>query len=117
VVLVTEGVVGSTAWPPAAVATVIASLGAAALSCVGALVVSAWSARRRRHDVARDERDRYWQRLSSALDWMLSPDVGRARVGFLLAEAMYDMREIPPGEESFAIVVAEFIDRERGADG
>ncbi len=113
----TEGVVGSTAWPPAAVATVIASLGAAALSCVGALVVSAWSARRRRHDVARDERDRYWQRLSSALDWMLSPDVSRARVGFLLAEAMYDMREIPPREESFAIVVAELIDRERGADG
>jgi hypothetical protein len=63
VVLVTEGFVGSTAWPPAAVAT-----------------------------------------------------DGRARVGFLLAEAMYDMREIPPGEESFAIVVAELIDRERGAD-
>jgi hypothetical protein len=54
----TAGVEGLAAWPPAAVATVVAAALAVALTAVAGLVGGLWAVLRWRRDVAREERDR-----------------------------------------------------------
>lgn len=46
------------AWPPAAVATVVAAVLAAVLTLLAAVVGGVWAIVRWRRDVAREERDR-----------------------------------------------------------
>ena len=80
------------AWPPAAVATVIAALGASALTFVRAVAGTVWAVLRWRRDVAREERDRAWSRFVWTVDQACHADVGRAEIGFASADAMYDMQ-------------------------
>lgn len=109
----TAGTEGLAAWPPAAVATVVAAVGAASVALVGALVGGVWAVLRWRRDVAREERDRYWSRLTTVFDFVTSADTGRREIGGTLARAMYDMRRVPPGEEPGARVLAELLADDR----
>lgn len=87
----TAGVEGLAAWPPAAVATVVAALAAAALTLVAGFVGGVWAVLRWRRDVAREERDRAWSRFVWTVEQACDGDVGRAEIGSTSAEAMYDM--------------------------
>jgi hypothetical protein len=109
----TAGTEGLAAWPPAAVATVAAALVTTGLTLTAATVGGVWAVVRWRRDVAREERDRYWSRLTWALDLMSSEDVGRSDLGFLLAEAMYDMQKVPSGEEPGGKVLEEIFEQKR----
>lgn len=80
------------AWPPAAVATVVAAAFTVAFTVVLAVPCGLWAGLRSRRDVAREERDRAWSRFVWTVDHACAEDVGRAGVGSLGAEAMYDMR-------------------------
>lgn len=88
----TAEVEGLAAWPPMAVATVVAAALAVALTAVAGLVGGLWAVLRWRRDVARDERDRAWTRFVWTVDQACDRDVGRAEIGFASADAMYDMQ-------------------------
>ncbi|TCK64100.1 hypothetical protein [Curtobacterium sp. PhB136] len=109
--VLTVGTDGLAAWPPAAVATVVAALAAAGLSLVAAIIGGLWAVLRWRQDVAREERDRYWARLTVVFELVSGDDVGRHELGYALAEAMCDMQRIPPGEEAGAKVMRELLSR------
>lgn len=109
----TEGSEVLAAWPPAAAATVVAAVVTTGITLAAAVVGGSWTVVRWRRDVAREERDRYWSRLTWALELMSSEDVGRSDLGFLLAEAMYDMQKVPAGEEPGAKVLEEIIEQKR----
>lgn len=80
------------AWPPAAVAVVVAALCTACFTVLVAVVGGLWAVVRWRRDVAREERDRAWTRLVWIVDQACDRDVGRAEVGLVGADAMYDMQ-------------------------
>jgi len=109
----TAGVEGLAAWPPAAVATVVAALAAAALTLVAGFVGGVWAVLRWRRDVAREERDRYWSRLTVVFDFITAHDLGRREIGGELAQAMYDMQRVPRGEEPSAKVLEELLARKK----
>jgi hypothetical protein len=98
------------AWPPAAVATVVAALGAAALTMTGALVGGVWAAVRWRRDVSREERDRAWTRIVWAVDMVCSEDVGRNEIGLRAFQAVYDMQIARDEDVVFVTIVGELFD-------
>ena len=101
-------------WPPAAVAVVVAALCTAAFTLLVAVVGGLWAVIRWRRDVAREQRDRYWARLTVVFDLITAAEVGRREIGRNLAQAMYDMQKVPAGEEPAARVLAElFIEKRR----
>ncbi|SOC87594.1 hypothetical protein SAMN05660766_1279 [Curtobacterium sp. 314Chir4.1] len=93
----TAGVEGLAAWPPAAVATVVAAAQAVALTAVAGLVGGLWAVLRWRRDVAREERDRAWSRFVWTVEQACDGDVGRAEIGFASADVMYDMQILREG--------------------
>jgi len=109
----TEGIEALAAWPPVALATVVAALAAAALTLLGAVVGGCWAIVRWRRDVEREERDRYWARLTVVFELVSGDDVGRHELGYALAAAMCDMQKIPRGEEPGAKVMRELLSRSR----
>jgi len=90
----TAGVEGLAAWPPAAVATVVAGL-------VGGL----WAVLRWRRDVAREERDRAWSRFVWTVEQACDGDVGRAEIGFASADVVYDMQILREGDAVLGTMV------------
>ncbi|NQW90562.1 hypothetical protein HQQ88_09660 [Curtobacterium sp. VKM Ac-2861] len=106
-------------WPPAAVAVVAAALCTAAFTLLAAFVGGLWAVIRWRRDVAREQRDRYWTRLTVVFDLITASEIGRREIGRReigrnLAQAMYDMQKVPAGEEPAARVLAElFIEKRR----
>ncbi|MGN8051307.1 hypothetical protein ACTJKO_16630 [Curtobacterium sp. 22159] len=105
----TAGVEGLAAWPPAAVATVVAAVLTVAFTLAAAAVGGLWAVLRWRRDVAREERDRYWSRVTVVFELVSGEDVGRNELGYALARAMYDMQKVPPGEEPSARVLRELL--------
>ncbi|PZF04113.1 hypothetical protein DEJ01_08460 [Curtobacterium sp. MCLR17_040] len=102
------------AWPPAAVAVVVAALCTAAFTLLVAVVGGLWAVIRWRRDVAREQRDRAWSRFVWVVDLITAAEVGRREIGRNLAQAMYDMQKVPAGEEPAARVLAElFIEKRR----
>ncbi|OIH93139.1 MULTISPECIES: hypothetical protein [unclassified Curtobacterium] len=97
------------AWPPAAVALVVAAFCTATLTMLVAVVGGVWAVVRWRQDVAREQRDRYWSRLTVVFDLVTATEVGRREIGRNLAQAMYDMQKVPAGEEPAARVLAELL--------
>ncbi|WIB76520.1 hypothetical protein DEJ28_12765 [Curtobacterium sp. MCPF17_002] len=111
----TAGVEGLAAWPPAAVATVVAALAAAALTLVAGMVGGVWAVLRWRRDVAREERDRAWARFVWTVDQACAGDIGRAEIGSMGAEAMYDMRILRGDDAALGTMVLGLITgREEG---
>ena len=94
----TAGVEGLAAWPPAAVATVVAAALAVALTAVAGLVGGLWAVLRWRRDVAREERDRAWSRFVWTVEQACDGDVGRAEIGSASADVMYDMQILREGD-------------------
>ncbi len=88
----TEGSEVLAAWPPAAVAVVVAAVCTAAFTLLVAFVGGVWAVIRWRRDVAREERDRAWSRFVWIVDQACDADVGRAEIGTIGADAMYDMQ-------------------------
>jgi hypothetical protein len=105
----TAGVEGLAAWPPAAVATVVAALAAAALTLVAGMVGGVWAVLRWRRDVAREERDRAWARFVWTVDQACAGDVGRSEVGLTSAKAMYNMQILRDHDAAFGTIVLELI--------
>jgi hypothetical protein len=101
------------AWPPAAVATVVAALGAAALTLTGALAGGVWAAVRWRRDVYREERDRAWTRIVWAVDLVCAEDVGRNEIGRRAFQAVYDMQIARDEDVVFVTIVRELIITEK----
>lgn len=91
----TAGTEGLAAWPPAAVAVVVAAVCTAAFTLLIAFVAfvgGVWAVVRWRRDVAREERDRAWSRFVWIVDQACDPDIGRTEIGTIAADAMYDMQ-------------------------
>lgn len=105
----TAGVEGLAAWPPAAVATVVAAALAVALTAVAGLVGGLWAVLRSRRDVAREERDRAWSRFVWTVDQACDGDVGRGEVGLASADAMYDMQILRERDAVLGTMVLELI--------
>jgi len=84
--------VGLAAWPPAAVAAVLAAAVGSVLALVGASVGGVWTLARWRRDVAREERDRAWGRFVWTVEQVCDGDVGRAGIGRAGARAMSNMQ-------------------------
>ncbi len=110
----TEGIEALAAWPPAAVATVVAALGAAALTLLGAVVGGCWAVLRWRRDVHREERDRAWTRIVWAVDLLCADDVGRNEIGRDAFRAVYDMQIARDEDEAFVNIVSEAVGCEKG---
>lgn len=104
--------VGLAAWPPAAVAAVVAAAVGSALTLVGGL----WAVLRWRRDVAREERDRAWARLVWTFDQVCDGDVGRAEVGRFSARAMSRMQILRADDAAIGKIVLDRI-TEGNADG
>ncbi|GAA3336976.1 hypothetical protein GCM10017714_01970 [Curtobacterium pusillum] len=105
----TAGVEGLAAWPPAAVATVVAALGAAAVTVVAGLVGGVWALLRWRRDVAREERDRAWSRFVWTVEQVCHGDVGRGEIGFASANTMYEMQILRDEDAVYGKVVLRMI--------
>lgn len=75
-------------WPPAAVATVVASL----LALGGTTTATIWSFMRWRREQRAIERAYVWQQVVWAAEMVSSDDVGKAEIGRMVAGAMYDMQ-------------------------
>lgn len=105
----TAGVEGLAAWPPAAVATVVAAALAVGLTAVAGLVGGSWAVLRWRRDVAREERDRAWSRFVWTVDQACDGDVGRNEIGFAGAKAMYRMQILRDHDAVFGRIVLELI--------
>lgn len=105
----TAGTEGLAAWPPAAVATVVAAVGAASVALVGALVGGVWAVLRWRRDVAREERDRAWSRFVWTVDHAADHDTGKAEIGRLAAGTMYNMRILGDEDELIGRLVLELV--------
>jgi hypothetical protein len=109
--------VGLAAWPPAAVAAVVAAAVGSALTLVGGLVGGLWAVLRWRRDVAREERDRAWARFVWTVDQVCDGDVGRAEVGSVGANAMYDMQSLRGDDSVFGTLVLGLITGRDDDDG
>ncbi|WP_144715054.1 hypothetical protein [Curtobacterium pusillum] len=105
----TAGVEGLAAWPPAAVATVVAAALAVALTAVAGVVGGLWAVLRWRRDVGREERDRAWSRFVWTVDQACDGDVGRSEVGLASAKAMYNMQILRDHDAAFGKIVLELI--------
>ena len=97
------------AWPPVAVGAVVAAAVGSTLTLVGALVGGLWAVLRWRRDVAREERDRAWARFVWTVDHACDADVGRAEVGSVGANAMYDMQSLRGHDSVFGTLVLGLI--------
>lgn len=96
-------------WPPVAVATVVAALGAATLTLLAGLVAGVWALLRWRRDVAREERDRAWSRFVWTVEQTCATDVGRSELGRASAKAMYEMQILRDEDEAVGNIVLELI--------
>ncbi|MGG7307806.1 hypothetical protein ACQXVK_11495 [Curtobacterium sp. AB451] len=103
------GVEGLAAWPPAAVATVVAAAPAVALTAIAGLVGGLWAVLRWRPDVAREERDRAWSRFVWTVDQACDGDVVRSEVGLASARAMSNMQILRDHDAAFGTIVLERI--------
>lgn len=101
--------VGLAAWPPVAVAAVVAAAVGSVLTLVGGAVGGIWALVRWRRDVAREERDRAWARFVWTVDQVCDGDVGRSEVGGVGANAMYDMQILRGDDAVFGTLVLELI--------
>jgi hypothetical protein len=101
----TTGVEGLAAWPPAAVATVVAAALTVALTAVAGAVGGLWAVLRWRRDVSREERDRAWSRFVWAVDQACDGDVGRAEIGFASADVVYEMQTLRDDDAVYGRVV------------
>ncbi len=110
----TAGGVGLAAWPPLAVATVVAALVATTLTLLVGVVGGCWAVVRWRRDVAREERDRAWSRFVWTVDQTCAADVGRAELGCASAEAMYDMQILREDDATVGSIVLEIITGRNG---
>lgn len=113
----TAGVEGLAAWPPAAVATVVAAAPAVALTAVAGLVGGLWAVLRWRRDVAREERDRAWSRFVWTVDQACDGDVVRSEVGLASAGAMSNMQILRDHDAAFGTIVLERITGGEDDDG
>ena len=100
------------AWPPAAVAVVVAALCTAAFTLLVAFVGGLWAVIRWRRDVAREQRDRAWSRFVWVVDHVTDADVGRAEIGRLVAGAMYNMQVLREADEVIGKLVLELVTEE-----
>ena len=105
----TAGVEGLAAWPPAAVATVVAASVAVASTVLAAAVGGIWAVLRWRRDVAREERDRAWSRFVWTVDQACDGDVGRGEIGFASANTMYEMQALRDEDAVYGRVVLRII--------
>jgi hypothetical protein len=110
----TEGIEALAAWPPAAVATVVAALSAGALTLLGAVVGGCWAVLRWRRGVHREERDRAWTRIVWAVDLLCADDVGRNEIGRDAFRAVYDMQIARDEDVEFVSIVSEITGFEKG---
>ncbi|MDM7889024.1 hypothetical protein QUG98_11210 [Curtobacterium sp. RHCJP20] len=106
--------VGLAAWPPVAVAAVLAAVVGSAVTLLGAAVAGVWALVRWRRDVAREERDRAWARFVWTVEQACDPDTGRAEIGSISANAMYDMQNLHGDDAVFGTLVLGLI---TGRDG
>lgn len=111
------GVEGLAAWPPAAVATMVAAAPAVALTAIAGLVGGLWAVLRWRPDVAREERDRAWSRFVWTVDQACDGDVGRSEVGLASAGAMSNMQILRDHDAAFGTIVLERITGGEDDDG
>ncbi|MFJ7290037.1 hypothetical protein ACIQUC_17115 [Curtobacterium sp. NPDC098951] len=111
------GVEGLAAWPPAAVATMVAAAPAVALTAIAGLVGGLWAVLRWRPDVAREERDRAWSRFVWTVDQACDGDVGRSEVGLASARAMSNMQILRDHDAAFGTIVLERITGGEDDDG
>jgi hypothetical protein len=100
------------AWPPAAVATVVA----ASLALVGTAAGTVWAVLRWRRDGERDRRSDRWERTLWVVEMSCSADERRVRIGHAAAKAMYEMQEGGRGRDPLAILILESIP-DGGPDG
>ncbi|MCS6559504.1 hypothetical protein NYQ31_13950 [Curtobacterium flaccumfaciens] len=100
------------AWPPAAVAVVVAALCTAAFTLLVAVVGGLWAVIRWRRDVAREQRDRAWSRFVWVVDHVTDADVGRVEIGRLVAGAMYNMQVLREADEVIGKLVLELVTEE-----
>ncbi|WP_439692161.1 hypothetical protein ACRQ4B_14820 [Curtobacterium sp. SP.BCo] len=110
----TAGVEGLAAWPPAAVATVVAAAITVAFTVVVAGICGLWAVLRWRRDVAREERDRAWSRFVWTVDQACDGDVGRGEIGFASANSMYEMQSLRDEDAVYGTVVLEIITGREG---
>jgi hypothetical protein len=101
--------VGLAAWPPVAVAAVLAAVVGSAVTLLGAAVAGVWALVRWRRDVAREERDRAWARFLWTVDHASDDDVGRAEIGRLSAQAMSDMQILRDDDAAVGKIVLDLI--------
>jgi hypothetical protein len=107
---------GLAAWPPVAVAAVVAAAVGSVLTLVGAAVGGVWALVRWRRDVGREERDRAWVRFVWTVDQVCDGDVGRAEVGRFSARAMSRMQILRADDAAIGKIVLDLI-TEGNADG
>ncbi|MCM3504390.1 hypothetical protein M3666_04570 [Curtobacterium sp. ODYSSEY 48 V2] len=107
---------GLAAWPPVAVAAVVAAAVGSVLTLVGAAVGGVWALVRWRRDVGREERDRAWARFVWTVDQVCDGDVGRAEVGRFSARAMSRMQILRADDAAIGKIVLDLI-TEGNADG
>ncbi|MDM7890926.1 hypothetical protein [Curtobacterium caseinilyticum] len=108
---------GLAAWPPVAVAAVVAAAVGSGMTMVGALVGGLWAVLRWRRDVVREERDRAWARFVWTVDHASDDDVGRAEIGRLSAQAMSDMQILRDEHAAVGKIVLDLITEGDGDDG
>ncbi|MBP1302255.1 hypothetical protein [Curtobacterium sp. 1310] len=100
---------GLAAWPPVAVAAVVAAAVGSVLTLVGAAVGGVWALVRWRRDVGREERDRAWARFVWTVDQVCDGDVGRAEVGRFSARAMSRMQILRADDAAIGKIVLDLI--------
>ncbi|KTR38377.1 hypothetical protein NS263_13615 [Curtobacterium oceanosedimentum] len=100
---------GLAAWPPVAVAAVVAAAIGSAMTMIGALIGGLWAVLRWRRDVAREERDRAWARFVWTVDHASDDDVGRAEIGRFSAQAMSDMQILRDDDAAVGKIVLDLI--------
>lgn len=110
----TEGIEALAAWPPAAVATVVAALCAAGLSLVGTVLAGCWAVLRWRRDVHCEERDRAWSRAVWAVDLACASDVGRFEIGVRAVRSIHDMQILHGSDAEFVRIVVELLEDRKG---
>lgn len=101
--------VGLAAWPPVAVAAVLAAVVGSAVTLLGAAVAGVWASVRWRRDVAREERDRAWARFVWTIDQICAGDVGRAEIGRVSVQAMSDMQILRDDDVAVGRIVLNLI--------
>ena len=109
--------VGLAAWPPVAVAAVLAAVVGSAVTLLGAAVAGVWALVRWRRDVAREERDRAWARFVWTVDHACDDDVGGAEVGRSTDRAMSRMQILRVDDAAIGKIVLDLISEGDADDG